>query len=307
MRSWGRALQACSPRWISKSSLISSTSGFRTVSTTTCSVSTRKNFRKRTAASPFTTGYSLSSLQQLFPKSERTFFSLSKVSELRDRSTGNECSYSFRINAEAGRVENDIYKLKDDSLIDKFEQDPSVASALDPTKDTEQFEGCSIGWEYLPDKNCFHGKTGEGTCRFQSTIFPGKTIIASSDTFIGPDRLWTRDRGVDLDGNKIYGFKRDEHHKCLPCTLYKGSVSFGAERQVQEVVIHNQGGEVKVGEAKCSVKLAQSIDLYRVRGTCTEAIGTWGRGGGGTRDGCSRSELVYDWWSVHQWDRGSPC
>ena len=30
---------------------------------------------------------------------------------------------------------------------------------------------------------------------------------------------------------------------------------------MQEVVIHNQGGEVKVGEAKCSVKLAQSIDL----------------------------------------------
>ena len=215
--------------------------------------------------------------------------------------------YSFRINAEAGRVENDIYKLKDDSLIDKFEQDPSVASALDPTKDAEQIEGCSIGWEYLPDKNCFHGKTGEGTCRFQSTIFPGKTIIASSDTFIGPDRLWTRDRGVDLDGNKIYGFKRDEHHKCLPCTLYKGSVSFGAERQVQEVVIHNQGGEVKVGEAKCSVKLAQSIDLESGAPVLRLSVH-----GDGEEEALgmaiySRSELVYDWWSVHQWDRGSPC
>ena len=34
--------------------------------------------------------------------------------------------YSFRINTEVGRVENEIYRLKDESLIDKFEQDPSV-------------------------------------------------------------------------------------------------------------------------------------------------------------------------------------
>ena len=169
--------------------------------------------------------------------------------------------YSFRINVETRRVENDIYRLKDESMFDKFEQDPSVVSALDPNTDAEKIEGCSIWWEYLPDKNCFHGSTGEEGFRFQSTYFPGKTIIASSDIVIGPDHLWTRDRGVDLDGNKIYGFKSDEHHKCLPCTAYKGVVSFGAEKQVQEIVIHNQGGEVKIGDTNCLVKLAQSIDL----------------------------------------------
>ena len=59
----------------------------------------------------------------------------------------------------------------------------------------------------------------------------------------------------------MYGFKSDEHHKCLHCTPYKGVVSFGAEKQVQEIVIHNQGGEVKIGDTKLSVKLAQSIDV----------------------------------------------
>ena len=76
--------------------------------------------------------------------------------------------YSFRINTEAGRVENDIYRLKDESLIDKFEQDPSVVADLDPSTDAEQIEGCAVLWEYLPVKNCFHGTTAEGTCRFES-------------------------------------------------------------------------------------------------------------------------------------------
>ena len=169
--------------------------------------------------------------------------------------------YSFHVNEEAGRVQNDIYRLKDESLFDRFEEDPSVVSSLDPSSDAEKIEGCSISWEYLPDKNCFHGTVAAGTCQFQSTYFPGKTIIATSDTIIGPDYMWTRDRGVDLDGNKMYGFKSDEHHKCLQCTPYKGVVSFGTEKQTQEIVIHNQGGEMKIGEAKCSVKLAQSVDL----------------------------------------------
>ena len=97
--------------------------------------------------------------------------------------------YSFRINTEAGRVENDIYRLKDESLIDKFEQDPSVVADLDPSTDAEKIEGCAMLWEYLPDKNCFHGTTAEGTCRFKSKLFPGKTIVPSSDTFIGPGHL----------------------------------------------------------------------------------------------------------------------
>jgi hypothetical protein len=58
--------------------------------------------------------------------------------------------YSFRINTEAGRVENDIYRLKDESLIDKFEQDPSVVADLDPSTDAEQIEGCAVLWEYIP-------------------------------------------------------------------------------------------------------------------------------------------------------------
>lgn len=169
--------------------------------------------------------------------------------------------YSFNINMEAGCVENQIYKLKDESLFEKAEQEPSVVSVLDPATDAECMEGCGVLWEYLSQENRFHGATREGTCRFQSTFFPGKTIIASSDIFIGPDNLWTRDRGIDTDGNEIYGFKSDEHHKFLRCTPYKGTVVFGADKQVQDVAIHNQGGEARIGDTKYSVKLAQSIDL----------------------------------------------
>lgn len=169
--------------------------------------------------------------------------------------------YAFHINVEEGCVENQIYKLNDESLFEKAEQDPSVVSDLDPSTDAECVDGCSVLWKYLPQENQFHGSTREGMCRFESRFFPGKTIIASSDIFIGPDHLWTRDRGVDTEGEKVYGFKSDEHHKFLRCTSYKGFVHVRKEGQIREVVVHNQGGEARIDDMKYSVKLAQSTEL----------------------------------------------
>ena len=167
--------------------------------------------------------------------------------------------YKFRINAGEGCVENEIYKLKDESLFERAESDPLVVAQLDPQVDIECMEGCSVYWKYLQEENRFHGTTMEGKCRFASKFFPGKTIIASSDIYIGPEELWTHDRGVDTDGNKMYGFKSDEHHKFVRCTMYKGNVTL--EGQSQEISLHNQGGEAKVGETNYSVTLAQAIDV----------------------------------------------
>lgn len=169
--------------------------------------------------------------------------------------------YKFQINPENNCLENQIYKLKDESLFEKAQDDPSVVANLDPNKDAECMEGCSVFWEYLPQENRFHGSTREGTCQFASKFFPGKTIIATSDIFIGPEELWTLDRGVDTDGNKIYGFKSDEHHKFVRTTAYKGVVKF--KGQVQELSLHNQGGiaYIVVANSNFFVKLEQAVEV----------------------------------------------
>ena len=168
--------------------------------------------------------------------------------------------YLFHVNEKEGCVENKIFKLKDESLFEKAEQDPSVVTGLDPSSDAECMDGCSVFWEYLEGKNLFHGATKEGSCRFESNFFPGKTIIATSDIFVGPNHLWTLDRGVDTDGNKIYGFKSDEHHKFILCRTYDGIARFVNEDATTEVVLHNQGGEARVGDTGYVVKLAQVVE-----------------------------------------------
>ena len=169
--------------------------------------------------------------------------------------------YRFLINTQRNCVENQIYKLKDESLFEKAQEDPSVVANLDPNKDAECMEGCSVFWEYLPQQNRFHGSTMEGTCRFASKFFPGKTIIATSDVFIDAEELWTLDRGVDTDGNKMYGFKNDDHHKMVRTTTYKGIVKF--KGHAQELSLHNQGGnaDVVVANSKFSVKLEQAVEV----------------------------------------------
>ena len=145
-------------------------------------------------------------------------------------------------------------------MFEWLEQEPSLLAGLDPSMDAEKMEGCSLLWEYLPDEHRFHGRTREGTCRFPSTTIPGKTIIGLSDAFIGSNHLWTRDRAVDLDGNKIYGFTSDEHHKFLHCRTYKGTIRFGPEQEL-EVIIHNQGQKFRIGDTEYFLKLAQSTEL----------------------------------------------
>lgn len=169
--------------------------------------------------------------------------------------------YSFIINLEEKCVENKIYKLKDESLFDKARQDPTIMIDLDPTTEVECLDGCGVVWKYIPEENRFHGCTRVGTCRFKSTYFPGKTIIASSDILIGPDHLWTQDRGVDTDGNKVYGFQSEDHHKFLHCMLYKGIVRLGVDKDSHEVLLHNQGGTFVIEGTEYSLMLAQSIEL----------------------------------------------
>ena len=56
-----------------------------------------------------------------------------------------------------------------------------IPESFDARNDAVCLEGCSVLWEYIPSEKRFHGSTTEGTCRFESTFFPGKTIIATSD------------------------------------------------------------------------------------------------------------------------------
>ena len=166
----------------------------------------------------------------------------------------------FQINVEEGCVMNQIYKLKDESWFEKAEANPSLLAHLDPETDAECLEGCGVYWKFSPEENRFHGTTKEGKCRFNSKFFPGKTIIASSDTYLSPGELWTQDRGVDTDGNEMYGFKSDEHHKFLRCDEFKGSATISNECE-QEVSIHNQGGEVKLDGNEYTLKLEQAIEV----------------------------------------------
>ena len=166
--------------------------------------------------------------------------------------------YKFQINSEEGCVMNLIYKLKDESWFEKAEKNPSSVADLDPATDAECLEGCGVYWKFIPEENRFHGTTKKGRCRFESKFFPGKTIIASSDIYLDSSELWTLDRGVDTDGNKVYGFKSDEHHKFLHHDIYKGSAKY--EGNVREVTIHNQGEEVKLDD-KYVMKLEQAIEV----------------------------------------------
>ena len=166
--------------------------------------------------------------------------------------------YKFQINSEEGCVMNQIYRLKDESWFENAEENPSCLAHLDPNTDAECLEGCGIYWRFLPIENRFHGTTKEGKCCFESKFFPGKTIIASSDVYLSSSELWTLDRGIDTDGNKMYGFKSDEHHKFLRCVVYKGSAEY--EGCVQEVIIHNQGRAVRLFN-KYIMKLEQQIEI----------------------------------------------
>ena len=60
---------------------------------------------------------------------------------------------------------------------------------------------------------------------------------------------------MDTDGNKLYGFNCETHHKFLHCVTYKGRVEYGD--QSDEVSVHNQGGKAKLGDGT-TVKLEQA-------------------------------------------------
>ncbi len=60
---------------------------------------------------------------------------------------------------------------------------------------------------------------------------------------------------MDTDGNKLFGFKVDEHHKFLRRTFYQGTVTVAG--QPQELSLHNQGGRVDVTASGRAVELAQ--------------------------------------------------
>ena len=169
--------------------------------------------------------------------------------------------YKFQISNEESCVMNQIYTLKDESWFEKAEKDPSSVADLDPIGDAKCLDGCGVYWKFLPEKNRFHGTTKEGTCRFESRFFPGKTIIASSDIYLDSSELWTHDKGVDTDGNKMYGFQSDEHHKFLHREIYKGSANHEGSVQELEVTIHNQGEEVKLDNTDYVVKLEQVIKV----------------------------------------------
>lgn len=191
--------------------------------------------------------------------------------------------YRFQVNDEEGCIMNQIYKLKDESWFEKAENDPALVGNLDP-RDAECLEGCGVYWKFLPEEKRFHGTTKEGTCRFESKFFPGKTIIASSDIYLDSSELWTHDRGVDTDGNKMYGFKSDVHHKFLRCDSYKGSANYGGS--IREVVIHNQGEEVKLDDKYVTLEqvievetrekvLRLSVHAEGQEGAIGEVIGDW--------------------------------
>ena len=166
--------------------------------------------------------------------------------------------YTFQLDNEDRCLTSQIYKLKDESWFEKAEENSSCAADLDPVNDAEFLDGCGVYWNFLPDESRFHGATKEGMCRFESRFFPGKTIIASSDIYLSPRELWTLDRGVDTDGNKMYGFKSDEHHKFLRREVYKGCIEY--EGDVLEVTVHNQGGEVTLN-GKYVMKLEQAVEV----------------------------------------------
>lgn len=168
--------------------------------------------------------------------------------------------YKFEVNYEEGCVVNQIYRLKDESLFEKAEDNPSSVAHLDPVTDAEYMKGCAVYWKFLPDDNQFHATTKQGSCRFQSKFFPGKTIISNSDIYLSSTELWMHDRGVDTDGNKMYGFKSEEHHKFLHCETYKGSAEYEGH-SAQKVSVHNQGGEVRLGAGRYVLKLEQVIEV----------------------------------------------
>uniref|UniRef100_A0A1X7VBR9 Uncharacterized protein n=1 Tax=Amphimedon queenslandica TaxID=400682 RepID=A0A1X7VBR9_AMPQE len=166
--------------------------------------------------------------------------------------------YALQINSEEGCVMNQIYRLKDESWFDKIEKDPTSAVHLDPLADAECMEGCGVYWTFLPEENRFHAATKEDTCRFESKLNPGKTVIANSDIYLSSTELWTRDRIVDTDGNKLFGFKSDEHHKYRRCEMYKGKAEYDGGSE--EVSVHNQGGKVNLGNG-VTIVLEEAFDF----------------------------------------------
>ena len=150
--------------------------------------------------------------------------------------------YRFKICEEEGCVINYCYKLKNETLFEKAEFDPSALVDIN-SDDTELIEGGTVYWEYIEKEQRFHASTKEGACRFISSYAPGKTIIATSDVYLKKDELWSLDRGVDTDGNKIYGFKSNIHHKFTRCALFKGELI--VNKEVRKIELHDQGGETQ--------------------------------------------------------------
>ncbi len=89
--------------------------------------------------------------------------------------------YCFYVNAEEQRLFMEVYRLNDETLFDKSEEDPSVLSDLDPKKDGSVIPGGQLTWVYSPEEKWFHATMKKDTCRFESRIFPGKTVIVNSD------------------------------------------------------------------------------------------------------------------------------
>ncbi len=99
-----------------------------------------------------------------------------------------------------GRFRSVVYTLSEPTRFINAWKDPAAFSTIGPAN-LELREGCDIVLTWEPDRELYTGKTGDKTC--ESNLRGARW--ATSEVELGKDGMISWDKGLDDDGNQIWG------------------------------------------------------------------------------------------------------
>lgn len=177
--------------------------------------------------------------------------------------------YVFAINKAEKAIELKIHTFADEKAVLNAHLDKSKLAGLTLSQ-LDAPKGCEVYWRLNSAGDKFEGSMKPGACRVVSKR-SGKTLIISDDLFLTTDEIWIRDQAKDDQGNYVFGNRANIHHKLKKARMFdgwtavlkSGSTEMRGEDAPgeawdgkQNLVIHDQGGTVKINE-RFSAQLAQ--------------------------------------------------
>lgn len=179
--------------------------------------------------------------------------------------------YTLQPDPARDAVRLDIYKPTDPAVLTNLHLDPARAATLDPERDLQLAEGCSVWW--TPSDEGFVGQTDEGTCQVTSPR-SGKTMVISDTLLLTPERLHIHDVARDPEGKVIFGHPDGDPHKLRKLSWYsgwsvirKGGPDYDREAPEWQVHkglhMHSEGTRISLMDAD-GTPIPYAVDLARL-------------------------------------------